>query len=104
MTRWLKAVLVASTIASVPLVGVAPAQARTHAAVVFDAGNIAFAYNDGYWDRAHHWHRWANREERYRYRAAYRDHYYDWSHRRVPGYGWRRHDRWWNHDRDDHRG
>lgn len=97
MKLGLKALLVAGTIALVPMVGGAPAQARAHVGVVLNVGDIAFAYRDGYWDRSHHWHRWRDRNERLRYRAAYASHYYDWNHGRNRDHGWRDRDRWWDH-------
>jgi hypothetical protein len=55
----------------------APAQAAT--GVVFDFGNIAFAYTDGYYDHHHRWHRWRHGEWD-RYRRHHRGHYYNWRH------------------------
>lgn len=101
MKHGLKALLIASTIAVVPLVSAAPAEARARVGVVLNLGDIAFGYNDGYWDRDHRWHRWHNPQERYRYRVYYREHYYDRDHDRDRNYGWRDHDRYWNHDRRD---
>jgi len=89
-----KALLAACVLALVPPVWTAPAMAR--AAVTVDFGNIAFAYQDGYWDRDHHWHRWHNTSERNRYRAAYAQHYFAKSHTRVHGSGWRDNDRYWD--------
>jgi len=99
MKLGLKALLVASTVAVLPLAVSTPAAARSNVAVTFDYGNVAFGYNDGYWDRDHRWHRWRNVEERRRYRAAYREHYYDWRHDRYRDHdhGWRDRDRWWDH-------
>ncbi len=105
MKHGLKALLVASTIALVPIVSAVPAQAHSQVSVVLDLGNVAFAYRDGYWDRDHRWHRWYSPEQRYRYRVDYRSHYYDWDHDRARDRGWHRSDRWWEHERRhrDHR-
>jgi hypothetical protein len=57
---------------------------------------VAFAYQDGYWDRDHRWHRWGRGEAAW-YRAHYRDHYYGWRHdrdRRDRNHGWRE-QHWW---------
>lgn len=56
--------------------------------ISFDVGNVAFGYQDGYWDRNHRWHRWHNEEEMRRYRAAHADGYHDWKHDRDPDHGW----------------
>ena len=104
MNLGLKALLIASTIALVPVAGAGPAAARSNVSVVFDFGDVAFAYSDGYWDREHRWHRWRDRDEAYRYRTAYREHYYDWRHDRDRDHGWRGRDRYWDHDRGWHKG
>jgi hypothetical protein len=51
--------------------------------------DVAFGYNDGYWDRSHHWHRWRDEKEMNDWRAAHADHYYDYAHDRDGGDGWR---------------
>ena len=53
------------------------------------AGETAYGYQDGYWDRGHHWHHWRNHREMREYRSAHRDQYYDYRHDRDPGDGWR---------------
>jgi len=59
-------------------------------------GGIAFGYTDGYWDRDHRWHRWANRRAAAAWRAENREHYYAWRHNhRRHDDGWRD-DRWWD--------
>jgi len=60
-------------------------------------GGIAFGYADGYWDRTHSWHAWKNHEEAEHWRAANRDHYYEWRHDRDGDKGWRDSDRYWDH-------
>ena len=66
----------------------------------FDTGNVAFAYQDGYWDHNHRWHRWHNHREMIEYQRRYHDHYYDWRHDRDRDHGWHDdHDHW---DRDRH--
>ncbi len=54
----------------------------------FDIGNIAFAYQDGYWDRGRHWHTWRNDDELRYYRNASGNQYYDWKHDRDSDNGW----------------
>jgi hypothetical protein len=53
-------------------------------------GDIAFAYNDGYWDRWHRWHAWHNDAERIWWRDHYHDRYGDWRHDRDHDMGWHR--------------
>lgn len=57
-------------------------------------GNVAFGYQDGYWDNSHRWHRWSNDGE---YRN-YRDHganYRGWNHDRDGEHGGRNGDQGW---------
>jgi len=60
------------------------------------AGGIAFGYRDGYWDRAHAWHRWENRRAAAAWRAENREHYYAYAHTRDREQGWREHERYWD--------
>ena len=87
----LKASLIALSLALLPL----SAQAGTH--VVFDLGSVAFAYNDGYWDRDHRWHRWEHRHDWERYRREYREHAYNHRHSHYHDHGWHDNDRYWDH-------
>jgi hypothetical protein len=57
--------------------------------VSFDIGDIAFGYQDGYWDRGRHWHNWQNQDEMQYYRSASGNHYYDYNHDRDSDNGWR---------------
>jgi hypothetical protein len=86
--------LFAAALAGGALTAGAPAIAQVGIGV--DLGGIAFGYNDGYWDRGHHWHRWHNRREASEWRAQNRDHYYARRHDREPGQGWRD-DNYWDH-------
>jgi hypothetical protein len=52
-------------------------------------GNVAYGYQDGYWDHHHTWHRWQNDDEMNRYRALQGNHYNDWRHDRDHDMGWR---------------
>jgi hypothetical protein len=65
--------------------------------VAIAIGGIAFGYNDGYWDREHHWHAWQNREEAEHWRAENREHYYARNHDRDKDQGWREKERYWDH-------
>jgi len=65
---------------------------RNHATtgVSFDFGNVAYGYQDGYWDNGRRWHKWRNRGDHDNYRDHYRDNYRDGNHSRYQGQGWRR--------------
>jgi len=63
-------------------------------------GDIAFAYRDGYWDNSHRWHRWRNAREHRNYRHRYSNGYSNWNHDRDGDDGWRRDNR---DDRRDRR-
>jgi len=65
--------------------------------VVGPAGGVAFGYRDGYWDRDHHWHAWANAEEANQFRTANGGHYYDRPHDAETNGGWHDDDRYWEH-------
>ena len=91
MNLSVKAALVALSLAALPL----SAQASEH--VTIDFGIIAFGYNDGYWDRNHHWHHWRHHSDWERYRAEQREHAYEWRHDRDHDHGWRDNDRYWEH-------
>ena len=65
---------------------------RDHArtGVAFSFGDVAFGYQDGYWDNGHRWHKWRNRGDHDNYRDQYHDNYRSG---RVFGYrhhGWQR--------------
>jgi len=89
-----KAALVAALLAA----GALTPLTSVHAAVSvhFDAGNVAFGYSDGYWDRAKQWHRWPSSAARNDWRAHNRAHYYSRTHTHTNGWGWRD-DHWWEH-------
>jgi len=60
-------------------------------AISIGFGNVAFGFNDGYWDNNHRWHHWRNRREHRDYRSRYGDNYHDWKHNRDSDHGWSRH-------------
>jgi hypothetical protein len=62
---------------------------RENAAVSVDFGNVAFAYQDGYWDNGHAWHQWSDEHHRQSYRDYRGNRYNDWNHDRDGGDGWR---------------
>jgi len=56
--------------------------------VGLNVGDVAFGYQDGYWDRGHHWHNWRNDQEMRDYRSAPNNHYNDFRHDRDADKGW----------------
>jgi hypothetical protein len=65
---------------------------RDSAAVSVDFGNVAFGYQDGYWDNGHAWHQWSDDRHRQSYRNHRGNRYNDWKHDRDGGDGWRQGD------------
>ncbi len=61
---------------------------RDYGGVSLEFGSVVFGYSDGYWDRDHHWHHWANDNERQSYRNYQGNHYNDWNHDRDGDDGW----------------
>lgn len=93
MKRTIQAVLAATALAFA-----APALmpvAHADVTVQFNPGSVAYGYNDGYWDRDHAWHTWANDRDRDSWHTQYSEHYYDRAHTAVPSEGWRT-DTWWS--------
>lgn len=97
MRMYLKSAVAALTLAGTMLVtsGAAEAQyySRYHhhhhnrGALALTFGDVAFGYNDGYWDNGHTWHRWNNDRDYHNYR----DHggnYHAWRHDRDGDNGW----------------
>jgi hypothetical protein len=91
----LKIALLAAALLAGPM-AVSHSAKADHVAVSIGGGGIAFGYTDGYWDRAHHWHRWRNRHEAAAWRAENADHYYAQRHDHDHGDGWRD-ENWWDH-------
>lgn len=93
MKRTMQAVLIATALATPAF---APLAVKADVSVTFDSGSVAYGYNDGYWDRTHHWHTWPSPADERQWRDANRDHYYDRRHDRDRDMGWHN-DNWWNH-------
>ena len=55
----------------------------------FDTGGVRFAFQDGYWDRDHHWHAWRNKREREEFHHRFADRYDTSMHTKVRNQGWR---------------
>src|SRR5215469_4220923 len=66
-----------------------PAEAFLHFGVNVNVGDGQFAYRDGYCDRWHRWHPWADPDDWRWYRMHYATRYYDWQHDRDADMGWR---------------
>ncbi|HTJ64861.1 MAG TPA: hypothetical protein VL899_13740 [Alphaproteobacteria bacterium] len=93
MRTGIKAVFLTLALAGGSLMAAQPAHADRVVVAVGPAGGVAFGYRDGYWDRAHAWHRWENQREAAAWRRANRAHYYNYAHTHR-GDGWRA-ERWW---------
>jgi hypothetical protein len=50
--------------------------------------DVAYGYQDGYWDHDHHWHNWRNDQEMRDYRDAHDSHFNDYRHDRDSDQGW----------------
>jgi hypothetical protein len=74
MKKSLKMVLAASAICTAGLFAAVPASAQP-TGFSFRVGDVAIAYQDGYYDRRNRWHHWRDSREHYWYRTNYRDHY-----------------------------
>jgi hypothetical protein len=85
--KLLKSALLAACLAVPSMAITAPAGART--GVTIDFGNVGIGYRDGYYDRGHHYHRWARRDAD-SYRAKYHDNYRDMTHDRDHDRSWGR--------------
>lgn len=96
MKRGLQAALIATAISAGALAPLGIAQAAD-VSVQFDAGNVAFGYSDGYWDRDHRWHRWPNAAARNSWQGENKGHYYAHSHTRYKAAGWHDSDHYWEH-------
>jgi len=57
--------------------------------IAFNVNDVAFGYQDGYWDRGHLWHQWRNEQEMRNYRNAPGNQYSDYRHDRDGNQGWR---------------
>ena len=57
--------------------------------IIFNPGDVAYGYSDGYWTNRHEWRTWEKPE----YVETYRRHpgarYYEYRHDRAPDMGWR---------------
>lgn len=56
--------------------------------LAINVGDVAFGYQDGYWDRGHQWHQWRNDQEMRDYRNAHGNQYNDYRHDRDHDQGW----------------
>ena len=66
---------------------------RGSGTVSADFGDVAFGYQDGYWDNGHAWHQWSDDRRRQSYRDYRDNRYNDWNHDRDGGDGWRQSNR-----------
>jgi len=59
-------------------------------AISFSFGDVAYGYQDGYWDNGHRWHQWRNSHDRDTYRGQHGGNYRSGNHNRYRGQGWQR--------------
>jgi hypothetical protein len=83
MKSMLHAALILSVSGTAALTVAQPASAQV--GVSFHVGDVALAYQDGYWDNHHVWHAWQRDSDLKVFRDQHPEHYRDY-----------------NHDRDDH--
>jgi hypothetical protein len=87
MHKTLKIAAIALALTGTAFVSVNMASAAD-VAVSFNTGDVAFGYNDGYWDHGHTWHAWQQPAHRDAYKSAKDSQYHDWKHDRDPDKGW----------------
>lgn len=92
MKKLTLAAALAALLSTGVLTAPAPAQAQIFS-FSFNAGDVAFAYRDGYWDHRHRWHAWRSAREAREFRRHYGHLYIDARHSRVRNMGWRDQDR-----------
>ncbi len=63
---------------------------HNNSAISIGFDNIAFGYNDGYWDNGHQWHTWGQGQDYRSYRDHAGSHYYNYNHDRDHNMGWQR--------------
>jgi hypothetical protein len=88
MNRTLSAAILAIGLAGAMLAATGGVATAAGASVTFNLGDIAFGYNDGYWDHGHKWHAWQNKDDMQSYRTAQNNQYHDWKHTRDSNQGW----------------
>ena len=89
MKPFIMAAVIVGALAGGTIASPQPASARDEFSFSFNTGDVAFAYNDGWWDHDHHWHKWRNAREHREYRNAYNERYHAWRHDRDRDLGWR---------------
>ena len=86
MNRTLKATALALALA---VIGAGTVGSAYAVDIIFNPGDVAYGYSDGYWTNRHEWRTWEKPE----YVETYRRHpgarYYEYRHDRAPDMGWR---------------
>ena len=70
--------------------GISTSNHRSGTAISFSFGDVAYGYQDGYWDNSHRWHKWRNRGDHDNYRSHQGNNYRNGYHTRYSGQGWSR--------------
>ena len=63
---------------------------RGGTAISFSFGDVAYGYQDGFWDNSHRWHNWRNSRDQRDYRNHHGNNYRSGNHTRYHGQGWQR--------------
>ena len=63
---------------------------RATTGISFSFGDVAYGYQDGYWDNSHRWHKWRNSRDHRDYRNHHGNNYRSGNHSRYRGQGWQR--------------
>jgi len=63
---------------------------RSGTSVSFSFGDVAYGYQDGYWDNGHRWHKWRNSNDQRDYRNQHSNNYRNGNHTRYAGQGWQK--------------
>jgi len=58
--------------------------------ISFSFGDVAYGYQDGYWDNSHRWHKWRNSRDQQDYRNHSGNNYRSGNHTHYHGQGWQR--------------
>jgi len=81
MKSSIKILLAAGLLCGAGLTATVPAAAQP-SGFSFHIGDVGLAYDDGYYDQSHRWHKWRHNRERDWYRANYRQQYRGYRHDR----------------------
>jgi hypothetical protein len=87
MSNYLRVAIVALALAGTTLTVASGANAAS-VRISLNLGDVAYGYNDGYWDKGHQWHPWKQKNDMENYKKSAGNQYHDWKHDRDPDKGW----------------